>query len=254
MTGKNALTFLEPTKPNQPPVPVYDLTGDRICIALLINHPPNKLEFYVHLKPPTQERTLRLLSEREGYGVAVTGKDAGMDLESGPVDVDRKFFDEHVIAVGYQGKELTTDQLDLLDRRYNLKVNTITRGLLAVGTPEGSQDDAAPTIEELLSESPTVEQRILLADDTGTEHELRIVHHFEMPTARQSTDFQRSQKMRVKDHGVRRFIIKFKDIVKLYDAMISTVDGVTGGLANLPVVWKINAVQMVFRDAERKNV
>ncbi len=49
-----------------------------------------------------------------------------------------------------------------------------------------------------------------------------------------------------------------KEVGKLYDAMIEKVDGVVGDrsavIQSLPFAWKFNAVQMLFREAERKNV
>jgi len=264
MQQKNVLQFVNSPEPNQPPVPTYDLSGERICIALFIQRDGKKLDFYCNLKPPTAERTIRLLQDRNTYMVPSGDKDGGIDepfLNSGSTDIDRAFFNEHQIAVSYFKQELTPEQLDKLDRLNNVRANAIARGLLMVGNPRAldpAEDPEIPTLEELLEESPRVRQFVLLADDEGVEHKLDIVHHFEPPTAKQTTEFQRIVKVRTIPGGARKFIARYKEFGKLYDAMIQRVDGVIGDrsaiLNSLPFTWKMSAVQTLFQDAQRKNV
>lgn len=261
MEGKNVLQLVESALPDQPSVPIYDLSGDRVCIALLIKRDDFKLDFYCHLKPVKTDRMIRLLNERDGYLVAVTGKDSGSDIESGPVEVDRAFFDEHCIAVMYQTQQLTPEQLLKLDVRNNIRVNVVTRGLLTIGKKHAraiGEASIVPTLDELLSETPSVEQHIELCDDKNVEHELIIRHNFKAPSMKQSTEYQRTQKTRFKEGGVRKIIVKHKEICRLYDELIDSCDNVTGDHAaivdRMPYVWKMDAVQTLFRDAERKNV
>jgi hypothetical protein len=257
MQGKNVLVLLNSTDLSQSPIPQYDLSGERLCVALTIKRAGQKLEFFCHLKPATAERTMAILRERNGYSVASPDKDGGTDHEPGSIDAIARFFDDHRIAVAYQGTELSPEQFDRLDRINNLRLHTVLQGLLTVGTPKAAER-AAPTLDELLEDLPSVEQRMLLADDNNVEQELCLVHHFELPTAQQATTYQRSQKFRTLDGGARKVVVNYKELGKLYDAMIHHVDGVIGDRADvvrtLPFQWKINAIEQLFQEAQRKNV
>lgn len=261
MQTRNVLALTPSPDPNKPPIPQYDLSGERVCIALFIQRDNKKLDFFCHMKPPAAERVIRLYQDRNTYRVPSNEKDGGTEVVLyGSTDVDRAFFNEHKIAVTYGGQELTPEQLDKVDRVNSIRANAVALGLLTVGNPkavESDEDDEAPTLEEFLDESPSVRQFVQLTDDAGVEHQVEIVHHFESPTMEQTTKFKRSLKMKTIPGGAQKVTLNHKELGKLYDAAIQRVDGVIGDrsaiIEKLPFVWKLNAIQMLFQDAQIKN-
>lgn len=258
MQGKNVVQLDSNIPTSMPPSYVYDLDADRLCVALMIIRDSQKLPFACHMKVFTSDRMKRLLQERAGWQIPAKGNEVGIDVDAGDTRVDCAFFDEHKIAVLYAKQELTADQFDQLDRVNNIRSSAVLRGLLIIGNPRvdvGVTVDL-PSLDELLSGATRVRQTVVLANDDGEDVELNIAHHFSTPTAKQSTEFIRSSKLRSADGGARRVVTNFKEIERLYDALIQKVDGTVGefSAAKIPFTWKLNAIQTLFREAERKNV
>lgn len=261
MEGKNVLQIVDQIEPNLPPVPVYDLSGDRMCIAIFIQRQGPTLSFFSHLKLPAQERMFQFMRDREIYAVPTTDKERGRDMQVAAIDVDKKFFNELNLGVEYKEPDrysmLKPDEFDQLDLINNVRIQTVGLGIMRVGNP-GKSEEEAPTLAELLNDSPTVQQFVLLAADNHEEYRLSLTHRFSIPTAKQSADYQRTQKLRTVEGGAQKFVNDYKMVAKLYDALIQKVDNVIGTTDQirqvLPFVYKMNAISQLFRNAEIKNV
>jgi hypothetical protein len=270
MQGKNVLQFPESSASRTSlPTPFYDLLGDRICVGLHVRHSGQRLQFFVHLRPPTDAASIEVLRQRDIIFKPAKGAQ-GQDIDrAGLLQEDRQFFDDHLIAAVYNKKELTPSELDQIDPMFKLKINAVTF-LIAVTTPpieevQIGEMSAIPSIEELLSTRPMVPQALALASDEGKEFSFQALQKFAMPSAADSLTYARVQKIRTFEGGAQSLITNYSLVTKLYDSLIDSADGFMLGAARcersnkaewvpkIPFVFKWHAVRELFRDAERKN-
>jgi len=262
MQGNNVLVLPIPDVTKEPH---YDLLGDRVCISVRIRKNGAKLDFWCHLKTPTQTAALEQIKARDIFFKPARGEE-GTDIERiGSFEEDREFFDDHFITAFYKNEEVTREQIDQLDPVYRIKLATILFLFQTFIPPIDAATQTEPTLADLLA-NPIVTQAIMLADDKQTEHRLLLAHTFAPPSAADSLKYQGSQKLRTLEGGVQKLVLNHQTIISLYDRLIESPGGFYLGsepctLANkkewvdrIPVVFKLHAVRELFRDADRKNV
>lgn len=240
-------------------VPVYDLAGDEIRIQSIIRTANSRLPFTVSLNVPTEDDLIDLIRARN-----MQIKPAADDVNATETErinslrVDCDFFDKHVKQVRYgKNRDVVTDaQFAKFDPMFQIRQSTII--FLLSATPEmdnsAPADLTEPSLEELLERKTTVTMKYAICDDNDVEHVFQAKFTFRDPTAEESIQWQRHQKIRRDRANAQAIIIDHKMISKLYAAMVESVEGFNGNIKNVPYPFKFGAVNQVFKGAERKNV
>jgi hypothetical protein len=269
MQGTNVLV---PPTPNSNSGYLYDLDATRICVAVLCRRNGQKIDFWCHLRQPTDDAVIHMLREREIYFRPAKG-DAGQDIErAGSYDEDRQFFDAHLIAVVYDGKEISKEELDAVDPLFRIRINAV-QFLVGVATPtaETIEGLTIPNLADIIAGKPQISQTVMLGDDSSKEHRFGAVQTFTNPSAPDALNFQRVSKIRMGEGGSQRIITNYPLISKLYRSMVESAEGFiirdspdrtplpctmsnkNQWVDKIPFVFKLHAVKELFREAERKN-
>lgn len=242
----------------------YQLDAERVGIILSARHGNKRFDIGVTLKPYASGRLVDLLRQREVYFTPAKDEPGATNIERGSIDLDRSFFDEHMIGVTFNGGHpLNAEEIERLDARYAIKVNAVNAGLNGVNTEV--DEEAKITLEEIFSDATAINQYMHFVGPDGKECRVDVTHRFRAPTAADSLEYGRTSKVRTMEGGGQRLSVNYKARLKLYDSMIESLDGFLVGdavcsaankaawLERVPAFFKLAALDHLFRGSSRKN-
>lgn len=245
--------------------PCYELAAPVIRFSFSFRPGNHRLDVLTLMRPYDNRRLIQLLKDRAPYAKPAKDEADAVDFGRGPIDLDRKFFDEHHVAVLYKGSELTAEQLEKFDARFNLKTNVVNLGYnsIFVELEDGPPEDA-PDLDAILADV-RCQHLFRLADADGAEHRVELAHAFRQPTARDGLTYESATLVRQGQKQVRKAVHNYESLMTLYGSLVESLDGfVLGGAActaankgdwlpRVPLFFKLFALAQLFREVDRGN-